>query len=256
MSRLPRSGPVDAGRAAPRTPRMALRAAATAAAFAAALAGCTTSRETVATSPIPNDIRERHPIVIQERARTVELFVGSRRGELLPAQRATVLAFGREWSREATGGVVIQVPSGTPNERSAHDAVREARSILIAAGVPEHGINVRPYQPADPNKFATLKLGYPRVAADAGPCGLWPQDVGPSNLVDHAENHQYWNFGCAQQRNLAAMVENPADLVQPRGENPAYTGRRTIALEKYKKGEYPGTTYPNENKGKISDVGQ
>jgi pilus assembly protein CpaD len=225
-------------------------------AIAAALGGCYTVRDNVAVAPIPSDYRDRHPIVVQERARTVELFIGSKRGELLPAQRATVLAFARDWSREATGGVIIQVPSGTPNERPAHDAVRETRSILVAAGVPDHGINVRPYRPADPNRFATLKLGYPRVAAAAGPCGLWPQDLGPSNLQDHAENHEYWNFGCAQQRNLAAMVENPADLVQPRGETPAYTGRRTTALEKYRKGEYPGTTYPNESKGKISDIGQ
>jgi len=241
--------------AEPRAMRGVARAL-TVVAFSAALGGCFTMQQNVAVPPIPSDYRERHPIVVQERARTVELFVGQRRGELLPAQRATVLAFGREWTREATGGVVIQVPAGTPNARAAHDAVRETRAILVAAGVPDRGINVHPYQPADPNKFATLKLVYPRVAAAAGPCGLWPQDLGPSNLQDHAENHEYWNLGCAQQRNLAAMVENPADLVQPRGESPSYTGRRTTALEKYRKGEYPGTTYPNESKGKISDIGQ
>jgi len=37
------------------------------------------------------------------------------------------------------------------------------------------------------------------------------------------ENKSYYNFGCAYQRNMAAMVDNPADLVQPRPETPAYT---------------------------------
>ena len=52
------------------------------------------------------------------------------------------------------------------------------------------------------------------------------------------------------------MVENPADLVQPRGETPAYTARRTIVLDKYRKGESTATVYPDENAGKISDVGK
>jgi len=52
------------------------------------------------------------------------------------------------------------------------------------------------------------------------------------------------------------MVAEPADLVQPRGEMPAYTARRTQVLDKYRKGESPATTYANPNLGKISDVGQ
>jgi pilus assembly protein CpaD len=220
-----------------------------------ALTGCyTAARETV--SNVPNDYRQRHPIVIQEKDQTVELFIGTNRGQLLPAERARVLAFATAWRREASGGVVIEVPAGTPNERAAHDAVREIRSLLAAGGIPSHAIVVRPYQLRDPRTFATIRLNYPRVAADAGPCGLWPHDLGPSEYREHVENRPYWNFGCASQRNLAAMVDNPADLVEPRGETPAYRGRRTTVLEKYRKGESTTTTYVNAEKGKISDVGQ
>jgi pilus assembly protein CpaD len=70
------------------------------------------------------------------------------------------------------------------------------------------------------------------------------------------ENRPYYNLGCATQRNLASMVDNPADLVQPRGEQPAYTGRRTVVLEKYRKGEPTATIDPNASIGKISDVGK
>jgi pilus assembly protein CpaD len=92
--------------------------------------------------------------------------------------------------------------------------------------------------------------------ASAGPCGLWPNDIGPSGDRKYNENGQYYNFGCAHQRNLAAMVENPADLVQPRGDTPSYAGRRSVVLDKYRKGEGTATVYPDANKGKISDVGQ
>ena len=78
-----------------------------------------------------------------------------------------------------------------------------------------------------------------------------PHDLGPTWDPEHYENRQYWNFGCAQQRNLAAMVENPDDLVEPRPEVPSYTGRRTTVLEKYRRGETTQTFDPTIEKKEI-----
>jgi pilus assembly protein CpaD len=55
---------------------------------------------------------------------------------------------------------------------------------------------------------------------------------------------------------MAAMVENPSDLVQPRPETPAYTARRTEGFEKYRKGNTTATTYPEADKAKLSDAGR
>jgi pilus assembly protein CpaD len=222
--------------------------------LAATLAGCYTTRDT--SNDVPIDYRQRHPITLQERDRTVNIFIGNNRSGLTPAQRADVLAFAHVWKREATGGVLIDVPSGTANERAAAESVHEIQSILAAAGVPATGMMVRPYQPSDPRKLATVRLSYPRIAAEAGPCGLWPNDLGLSEWAVQKENGPYWNLGCASQRNLAAMVDNPADLVQPRGETSAYGARRTVVLDHFRKGEPTATNYPNADKGKISDVGK
>ena len=92
--------------------------------------------------------------------------------------------------------------------------------------------------------------------ASAGPCGMWPHDLGATLDREHSDNLEYWNFGCAAQRNLASMVDDPSDLVQPRGEAPAYNARRTTVLDKYGKGQSTPTIYPNPNAGKISDIGQ
>lgn len=222
---------------------------------ASVLAGCYAARE-AQLEVIPNDYRQRHPIVLKEAPRTVELLIGNRRGNLTGTQRADVLAFAHAWRREATGGVLIDVPTGTPNERSAAAALQEVRSILAGAGVPPEAVAVRPNTASDPRKLATMRLHYPKVMADAGPCGLWPYDLGPAIDREHFENREYYNLGCAYQRNLAAMVDNPTDLVQPRSEVPSYTARRTTVLEKYRKGESTATTYPDAGKGKISDLGQ
>ena len=184
------------------------------------------------------------------------MFIGTNRGNLTPTQRAELGALAQTWRKEATGGIVVSVPAGTLNARAAADIQREVRAILTAGGVPAHSIAVRPYQPENPAKLATIKVSYPRMTAETGPCGLWPHDIGPSWDRAYNENRPYWNFGCATQRNLAVMVANPADLEQPREEAPVYAGRRTTVLEKYRKGESTATTYPDDKKGKISDVGQ
>jgi pilus assembly protein CpaD len=225
-------------------------------ASALTLAGCYTAPQEVVVGSVVSDVRQRHPIVIKEGPRTVDLFIGEKRGTLNGSQRAEVLSFAAEWRREATGGILIDVPAGTSNAASAASAAREVRAILSAAGVPSDAVQQRESRPQSQAKLVTLRLHYPRVMADVGPCGLWPHDLGPTYEREHFENRQYWNFGCAHQRNLAAMVENPADLVQPRSEVPPYNGRRTTVLDKYHRGEGTATQYPDADKGKISTVGQ
>ena len=225
--------------------------------LAASLAACQTTRDTTASIPAPPvDYRLRHPIAIQERDRTMIVLVGNARGGLTPVQRADVTAFAVAWKRETTGGIVVELPAHTPNARAAADTLPEIRSILVAVGVPAEGVRVENYQPSDPGRFAPIKISYPRMQADAGPCGQWPDDLGPSYDRAYLENRPYYNFGCAAQRNLAAVVDNPADLVQPRGEAPSHAGRRSIVLDKYRKGDSTATIDPNANQGKISDVGK
>jgi len=222
---------------------------------AALLAGCYTPTAKDITATASSDYRQHHPIVIKEKDRTVELLVGNSRGGLLPEQRADVLAFARAWRREATGGIVIEVPVGTRNAAAAGGVAHEAQAILSAAGVPPNGVVVRGYRVANPARLATVRLNYPRIAAEAGPCGMWPTDIGPTT-EGYLQNKPYWNLGCASQRNLAAMVADPADLVQPRGETPAYGARRSIVLEAYRKGEQTSSKAPSNEAAKISDVGK
>lgn len=223
----------------------------------AALGACTHTDQDTVTGSIPNDYRQRHPIVVQEANRTTEVFVGTGRGGLTSAQRSDIAGLAETWLREGTGGIVIDMPVNTPNARVAADSLREIRGILAAAGVPPRGITIRNYRPTDPRQFATIRVNYPRITADAGPCGVWPEDLGPSiKNKGYLENRPYYNLGCATQRNLAAMVDNPSDLVQPRAESPAYTPRRSMAFDKYRKGTTTTTQYPEADKAKLSEVGK
>ena len=104
-----------------------------------------------------------------------------------PRNAREVLAFAQTWKREATGGVIVDLPVGTSNERAAAAAARGIRSILVvdrrAAGRPR-GARLSSAGAA----LATIRITYPKIAAQAGPCGLWPADIGPSWDRDHFEN--------------------------------------------------------------------
>ena len=221
------------------------------------LGACTDTTGDIVAARVPDDYRLRHPIAIQEADRSVVVFVGHGRGGLSASQRADVIGLARIWVSEGTGAIVADVPVDTPNARAAQSAFREIQALLAAGGVPARGITLRHYHPDDPRTLATIRLSYPRMAAVAGPCGLWPEDLGPSiNDSGYFDNRSYYNFGCAYQRNMAAMIDNPSDLVQPRPETPAYTMRRTEGFEKYRKGTTTATEYPDSDKAKLSDTGK
>ena len=234
-----------------RAPAQAALRAGLLAGAALLLAGCYAQQN----AAIPNDYRKRHPIQIKEGDRTVELLIGNKRGALTAEQRADVVAFAQRWRRESTGGIVIEVPAGTANQLAASEAMREAHALIAASGIPANVVRTQSYHP-EPGRLGTVKMSYSKMVAEAGPCGLWPDDLGPSWTPAYQENRVYWNLGCANQRNLAAMVENPSDLIQPRGEGGVYQQRRTYVMEQYRRGQPSATRVENPDKGKLSDVGK
>jgi pilus assembly protein CpaD len=243
-----------------RTPldrKRALRLATALVGLATALGACTHTGDVATTASIPDDYHMRHPITVEEANHSIVVFVGRGRGGLSASQRTDVAGLGQGWVQEATGAITADVPVDTPNARAAADSFREIQALLAAAGVPPRGILVHNYHPQDPRQMPAIRLSYPKLAAVAGPCGLWPDDIGPSmKNKSYFENKQYYNFGCASQRNLAAMIDNPGDFAQPRPETPAYTTRRSEGFEKYRKGSPTTTSYPEADKAKLSDTGK
>jgi pilus assembly protein CpaD len=225
--------------------------------LAVALSGCIRTGEEVTTASIPEDYRLRHPIAIEEADKSIVVFVGRGRGGLSAEQRADVIGLAQAWLHEATGAISADVPIGTPNARMAADSMREIHALLGTVGVPPRGIVVHQYHPENPRHMAAIRLSYPKISAEAGPCGLWPEDIGPSiKNKSYYENKQYYNFGCAFQRNMAAMIDNPSDLVQARPETPPDVMRRSAAFEKYRKTTTTTTNYPEADKAKLSELGK
>ena len=94
---------------------------------------------------------------------------------------------------------------GGANEHAAMSVAREIRSVLTASGVPGHSIEVRPYPTRDPARLGAIRVNYPKMVAETGQCGLWPEDIGPTVNEAYVNNRPHWNHGCATQRNFAAQ---------------------------------------------------
>ncbi len=233
------------------TPKLLLAAAA----LPMLLAGCAADkREMTGRFLRHEDVQARHPIVLTEGPRILDLHIGTGRG-LTPSQRGDIAAFAREWFREGTAQIEIAVPRGALNSGAAQVAAAEARQILVASGIPAGRISHGAYRAPNPAGVGVLKLTYAAVKASVPhKCGQWPDDLGPSIDQPSEQNRSYWNFGCAYQQNIAAQIANPEDLVRPRGETAPDPVRRNVIFDKYRKGEETGGK--TENKIGVSKVAQ
>ena len=81
--------------------------------------------------------------------------------------------------------------------------------MITAYGFSEANVAIEPYHDGR-DAGAPIRLSYLRYVAEGPECGRWT-----TNLAEDYRNLPYPNFGCAQQRNLAAQVANPADLLGP-----------------------------------------
>ena len=71
-----------------------------------------------------------------------------------------------------------------------------------------------------------VKLSFLRFVAEGPECGNFQ-----TNLARDPRNLPAPNFGCASQKNLAAMVVNPSDLLGPRNTNARPSERRLDLAE-------------------------
>ena len=239
--RLPMHRVRTLDRRSPRRLRLALRTV-FAVGFAALVCGCKTDQQITAAPDVPADYRLRHPISITEKDHTLQLFIGANRGSLMPVQRAELLAFGQTWRDQATGGVIVDLPVGSSNEHSAADSLREIESILAATGVPPQSIAVRNYR-VSPRVLATVRI---TLSADRRPSRALRyhgrRTSGRASIATISKISPIGISAAPTQRNLAAMVAEPADLVQPRAETSIYAQRRTTVMEKYRLGQPTATS--------------
>jgi pilus assembly protein CpaD len=190
------------------------------------------------------DPTERHPILVSQKPHNMSLPVARGQNGLSSHQRAQFYAFIEKYRAQDGGNskIVVSVPAGASNEVAAMRAVADIRPMLGEQGFGDAAISIEPYH-AEGASQPPIRVSYIRYHAEGPECGRWPE-----NLAQSKRNTNYHNFGCAQQRNLASMIANPADLLGPRTMSPANADRRDAVYEKYIKGEVTHATRSGEER--------
>jgi pilus assembly protein CpaD len=206
------------------------------------------------TGSVPTDVRERHPIVLSEAPRSIEIYANGPR--LDQRQSDDLAAFAADYRTHGRSGLIAEVPSHDGRSYRGHGGLAGIRSALAANGVSSALVEVRSYPAPDYTVAAPIRLSYARLQARVPhECGHWPEDFGASNARFSATNRPYWNFGCAYQTNLAAHMADPLDLERGRVEGRIDTTRRMAAIQKLREGQDPSTSYRDAATRINSNVG-
>lgn len=204
------------------------------------------------------DYRARHPIVLTDGARSLDVFPTGV-GHLDPRQVADVDAFLLEYRRYGRGILLMEVPRGVPPAQAASIERTEAAlaRLGIQNGVGAREVTVTGYAVAAPTLAAPIRLSFQRMQAKvADKCGLWPQDMGTSSFAYDYSNQPSWNLGCAMQANVAAQVADPVDLVRGRPEGRIDTVKRVRDIGQLRDGKDPSTTWRQDGQTAVkSQVG-
>lgn len=193
------------------------------------LASCGT-RDNQTTAAIPDDYRTRHPIVLAEAERAIDIPVASGDSRLTQGTRDVIRGFAAEYRHAASGVVQIMLPRGSANSHAAHIVRKDIRRLLAASGVPANRVIETAYEAGATGDAAPIRLSYVAITAQTGPCGEWPEDLTLNTL----ENRNYHNFGCATQSNLAAQIADPTDLIGPRQMSPVDAAQRAEVIESWR----------------------
>jgi pilus assembly protein CpaD len=190
-----------------------------------------------------------HPITVTMDDTTLTIPASREKSGLSDDDRKAIGDFASAYKARGHGPLTVSTPSGSLNTTSAMNVLVDVRDALSDTGIAADRISYVPYNASAKDGDAPVILSYKRYVAKASPCGNWSMDYDydPSNGLPP-------NYGCASQNNLAAMVADPADLVQPRAMTPSDGDRRQTVLDKYRKGEITATQRDDHDSAAVSEV--
>jgi pilus assembly protein CpaD len=166
-----------------------------------------------------------HPIAIEPSYRALKLPFSATDAGLMPDDAARFNDFVSKYLAGGNGAISITAPPG------GEAAITYFGERLASMGVPRNHILVGTRQPGDTD--ARVELGYMAYTARVENCTTdWP-----TNWGDTWDNTPTPNFGCAVQKNMAAMLADPRDMAEPRPMDAPDAARRATVIGHYDKGE-------------------
>ena len=186
-----------------------------------------------------------HPITVEPTYQSVKFPFAVSNAGLMPDDAAKFDAFVQDYMQHGNGSISVTVPSGN----YANATISYFGERLADMGVPRSRVLVGTRDAGDGD--TRVELGFIGYGAKVDKCGDWSENVAATG-----DNQSMPNFGCAVQNNIAAMVADPRDLVQPRTMGDADGSRRSTVIGHYEKGEVTPATKTPDQSSAVSDIKQ
>jgi len=190
-------------------------------------------------------IQQAHPISVDSQVVTLTLDASGTR--LSRVDEARLRAFVNRYLKDGHGPVSITAPTGPYADGGAKLIAGDVRKKLNYLGVDNAALNTTNYSNGAAGG-GDLIISYVHYVATPSACGLWEgmRDRDRRNLRSP-------NFGCSAQNNLAAMIGDPRDLIQP----PALTGPdaefRIRGVEAFRAGETTSSATDSEIETQVAN---
>lgn len=192
-------------------------------------------------------IEEEHPISVDSQAVTMTIDLADAAGELTAIDKARVRAFAGSFLNSGHGVLTITAPAGSGADRAGQSAQARVRAVLYESGVDEASMTGSAYEVGQAGDRQIL-LSYTRYVATPSACGVWEAE-----FERQYRNLRSANFGCSTQNNLAAMIGDPRDLVEPADMTDPDAVSRIRAINKYRSGESTSTAEDADLETKVSE---
>ncbi|MCI5046132.1 MAG: CpaD family pilus assembly protein [Aquisalinus sp.] len=183
----------------------------------------------------PNEARtyeEEHPIAVEQQTVTLTVPVDATLTELTQIDKARLRAFARTYFTRGHGPITITAPSGGQFDFQGQSMAADLRQELNNLGVDWQLLKGATYRQSGFSEQGEVIISFSNYVATASECGDWSEEI-----ERRFRNIPAKNFGCFAQQNLAAMIADPRDLVEPTALGDSDAARSANVYEKFVQGE-------------------
>jgi len=197
---------------------------------AASLIACATPTASTGPSVFNNKIQ------VAESIERLELYTRPNGLELSARDQLAVNQFLQTYRQSGSGPIYLNVPSHAASGLGVQQAQALIGQNLTTLGLGRSAMQTGQYQTAHGSpapvvvSYRTLKM--PKDCRHLG------------DTTDTYTNQPYDNFGCFHTANLAAMIGDPRQLLEPNDMTIPDSQRRQTVYDKYIQGENPASTQP------------
>lgn len=202
------------------------------AAIALTLSACATP------SPSFEPTSKRNPITVAESIERLELYTRPNGLELSARDKLAVAQFLDGYRNSGDGPLYMNKPAGALSGIGTQQAEAVIRGLMRDSGIHPGAMQQGQYQ-SSPNSPAPVVISYRTLRAIPQKCGQW------DDLMDAYNDQPHSGFGCFQSANLAAMVSDPRQLLEPYAAGNPNAQRRQVVYDKYIAGDLSAAEFPS-----------